>query len=124
MSDELSHYGVKGMKWGRRKDRKYLNANRTKRGQMRREDSAKRGDDIVKHYGSARRAKLTILGKGITAQAVVNIGTNMIAKASGDPAVVAGANLIGGLANAGILGVSLINYRDVRNASAPGRIRR
>lgn len=82
----LKHYGVRGMKWGVKKQARVLR--REAKGQAR----------LDRYQGSATKANVVSLGKAAVANIVLNRVAAAVSVSSAPPAVKAGTRLVAAVA--------------------------
>lgn len=102
----LEHYGVKGMKWGKR--------NRVANREILRKAGHER---LANSGGSAVKANWKSVGKAAAVNAVTNVGgTAIIQLSRGNPTVRTGVTLIAGAIQIGAMAKSINEIRAVNEA--------
>ena len=107
-SDTLAHYGVPGMKWGKRRMATVAAARRTQ------------GQASIDKAGSASKAVARVALRRVAVVAVGNVALRAISQIP-DPSVRAGANAIVKLANLGMIGVDVSSLASIGMANAANK---
>jgi hypothetical protein len=113
VDDEIKHYGVPGMKWGKRKNG--TDVSEKKLAKMNRQ--ADRGDARIAKAGSRRGAVGKVIGREIGTQILINVGAygvNQLAK--NNPSVRLGTSIVSNLAAIGSMAKSTSDIIDINQA--------
>jgi len=88
-SNQLTHYGVPGMKWGKRKAGAYVDKVRSQNAVAREKNVAR----IQRSGGSKKKAAAKVLGRTAAINVVTNVGLLTVLSVSSNPATRNGARL-------------------------------
>lgn len=113
--ETLTHYGVPGMRWGKRKP----GESKSDRKQANRATLKAHGEGrLAKSGGSAAKANTKSIGKMLLTNMVSNMGGNAVINLSkGNPSVALGVGIVSGIVQGVAIGKTVNEIRSVNEAN-------